>query len=47
LIRATKSSLLSAKKYVDLLDALVEEHNFRISTRVYEIARKAVDKLLP
>ena len=45
LIHATKSSLLTAKKSVELLDELVEEHNFRISTRVYEIARNAFDKV--
>jgi len=45
LIRATKVSLLTAKKSVELLDELVEEHNFRISTRVYEIARNAIDKV--
>ena len=39
--------LLTAKKSVELLDQLVEEHNFRISTRVYEIARNAVDKVHP
>ena len=47
LIRATKSSLLTTKKSVELLDELVEEHNFRISTRVYEIARNALDKVHP
>ena len=47
LIRATKASLLTAKKSVELLDELVEEHNFRISTRVYEIARNAVDQVHP
>ena len=45
LIRATEVSLLTAKKSVELLDELVEEHNFRISTRVYEIARSAIDKV--
>ncbi len=35
----------SAKKSVELLDELVEEHNFRISTRVYEIARGVTDKV--
>ncbi len=39
--------LLTAKKSVELLDQLVEEHNFRISTRVYEITRNAVDKVHP
>jgi len=47
LIRATKASLLSIKKYVELLDELVEQHNFRISTRVYEMARNAVDQIHP
>jgi len=47
LIRATKASLLTPKKYVKLLDELVEEHNFRISTRVYEIARNALDQIHP
>ena len=47
LIRATKSSPLNAKKSVKLLDELVEEHNFRISIRVYEIARNALDKVHP
>ena len=42
LIRATKASLLTAKKSVELMDELVEEHNFRISTRVFEIARNAL-----
>jgi len=44
LIRATKASLLTTKKALELLTELVEEHNFRISTRVYEIARNAVDQ---
>jgi len=47
LIRATKASLLSPKKYVKLLEELVDEHNFRISIRAYEIARNAVDKVHP
>jgi predicted nucleic acid-binding protein len=42
LIRAKKKSLLSTSNTEDLLDQLVEEHNFRISTRVYEAARKAI-----
>ena len=45
MIRATKASLLTTKKALELLTELVEEHNFRISTRVYEIARNAVDKV--
>jgi predicted nucleic acid-binding protein len=47
LIHATKSSLLTAKKSVELLDELVEEHKFRISTRVYKLARNAFDKVHP
>ncbi len=42
LLQATKKSILSAETAVDLLNRLVEEHNFRISTRVYEAARKAI-----
>lgn len=42
LIRATKISLLSEKKSAKLLDELVRQHNFRISTSVYEIARNAI-----
>jgi predicted nucleic acid-binding protein len=45
LIRATKASLLTVKKSVELLDELVEEHNFRISIRVYEIARNALEQV--
>ena len=47
LIRATKAFLLTTKESVGLLGELVEEHNFRISTRVYEIARNAVDQIHP
>ena len=42
LLQATKKSILSAGNAVDLLNRLVEEHNFRISIRVYEAARKAI-----
>lgn len=42
LLRATKSSLLTAKETEILLSELVEEHHFRISTSVYEAARKAL-----
>ena len=45
LIRATKSSLLTAENSVELLDELVDAHNFRISTRVYEMVRKAFDQV--
>jgi len=41
LIRATKESLFPAENAADMLDHLVEEQNFRISTRVYEATRKA------
>jgi predicted nucleic acid-binding protein len=42
LIRATKTFCLVPKKAIDLMDELVEEHNFRISIGVYEAARKAI-----
>jgi predicted nucleic acid-binding protein len=42
LIRAAKFSLLTQKKSVEMLDELVKDHNFRISTRVYEVARDAI-----
>ncbi len=42
LLHAKKKKLLTAKKALSLLDQLVEEHNFRISTRVYETVRKAI-----
>ncbi|MHC4215663.1 MAG: DUF3368 domain-containing protein [Planctomycetota bacterium] len=45
LIRATKNSILTAKTTENLLTQLVEEHNFRISTRVYDAARKAIAEL--
>jgi predicted nucleic acid-binding protein len=44
LIRAAKSSLLTQKKSMELLDELVKAHNFRISTQVYEIARNTIDR---
>ena len=42
LIRAAKSSLLTQKNSVEMLDELVKDHKFRISTRVYEAARDAI-----
>lgn len=42
LIWATKKQLLSSKKAHHLLNELVEEHNFRISTAVYEVALSAI-----
>jgi len=42
LFHARKRSLLSRKKVLDLFGQLIEEHNFRISTSVYEAARKAI-----
>jgi predicted nucleic acid-binding protein len=42
LFHTEKKKLLTAKKALSLLDQLVEEHNFRISTRVYETVRKAI-----
>jgi predicted nucleic acid-binding protein len=41
LLLATKASQLTPKSSITLLDDLVEEHNFRVSTKVYEAARKA------
>jgi predicted nucleic acid-binding protein len=45
LLRATKSSILTAKTTEILIQQLVEEHNFRISTSVYDAARKALSTL--
>lgn len=45
LIRGAKSSLISQKQTFKLLVELVKDHNFRISTRVYEIARNTIDKV--
>ncbi|UCD79522.1 MAG: DUF3368 domain-containing protein [Desulfobacterales bacterium] len=45
LIHAANSSLLTTKKAAELLDALVREHGFRISTSVYEFAHKAIEKI--
>ncbi|CAB1055527.1 hypothetical protein D1BOALGB6SA_260 [Olavius sp. associated proteobacterium Delta 1] len=42
LIRAAKSSLLTPKESVALLDELVKDHKFRISTRVYGAAHRAI-----
>jgi predicted nucleic acid-binding protein len=42
LLRATKNTILTAKNTEILIEQLVEEHNFRISTHVYDAARKAV-----
>lgn len=47
LLHATNAFLLTPMKCVMLLDELVKDHNFRISTRVYEIAREAIDKINP
>ena len=44
LLHAANSSLISPKKAVALLNELVKDHNFRISTQVYEIARNTIDK---
>jgi predicted nucleic acid-binding protein len=43
LLHAKKKKLLTAKKALSVLDQLVEEHNFRISIRVYETVRKAIE----
>jgi predicted nucleic acid-binding protein len=45
LLRATRSSILKAKNTEILIEQLVEEHNFRISTSVYDAARKAISAL--
>lgn len=42
LIWATQKQLLSSKKAHNLLNDLVEEHSFRISTAVYEVALSAI-----
>jgi predicted nucleic acid-binding protein len=42
LLRATRGSILKAKNTEILIEQLVEEHNFRISTSVYDAARKAI-----
>jgi len=42
LIRSAKSSPLTQKKSVTMLDELVKDHNFRISTCVYESARTTI-----
>jgi len=42
LLRAARNSVLTAKNTGILIEQLVEEHNFRISTRVYDAARKAI-----
>ena len=41
LLRATKASILSPTMAIELLEELVYEHSFRISTIVFESARKA------
>ncbi|MCK5203055.1 MAG: DUF3368 domain-containing protein [Desulfobacterales bacterium] len=42
LLRATKNSILTVENTEILIEQLVEEHNFRISTSVYDAARKAI-----
>lgn len=42
LIWATQKQLVSSKKAHHLLNELVEEHSFRISTAVYEVALSAI-----
>jgi predicted nucleic acid-binding protein len=42
LIHAAKTRLATQDKSAELLDELVEQHNFRISTRVYEMTRHAI-----
>ncbi|MCP4628568.1 MAG: hypothetical protein GY850_34420 [bacterium] len=42
MIQAAKTKLVTQEKSAELLDELVKEHNFRISTRVYEFARYTI-----
>ncbi|MFC1857474.1 DUF3368 domain-containing protein [Thermodesulfobacteriota bacterium] len=42
LIQARKSNQLNPQDAAELLDELVRDHNFRISTRVYAAARSAI-----
>ena len=42
LLRAAQNSILTEKNTEILIEQLVEEHNFRISTSVYDAARKAI-----
>lgn len=44
LLRATTSSLLEAEATKTLIQQLVENHNFRISTTVYNAALKALSE---
>ena len=43
-LRATKNSLLNAEATKILIQQLVEDHNFRISTTVYDAALKALSE---
>ncbi len=45
LLRATRSSILTAENTEILIGQLVKEHNFRNSTSVYDAARKAITAL--
>ena len=45
LLRATKNSILTVENTEILIEQLVKEHNFRISTSVYDAARKAIHTL--
>ena len=44
LLRANKNSLLKAEETKRLIQQLVEDHNFRISTTVYDAALKALSE---
>ena len=46
LLRATKNSLLNAEATKILIQQLVEDHNFRISTTVYDAALKAISDFM-
>lgn len=43
LIQATKTALVTPEKSAEPLNELVKEHSFRIGTRVYEAARRALN----
>ncbi|MBT8367131.1 MAG: DUF3368 domain-containing protein [Deltaproteobacteria bacterium] len=47
LIQAAKTALVTPEKSAEHLEDLVKEHNFRISTRVYEMARHAIYNTIP
>ena len=46
LLRASKNSLLEVEATKRLIQQLVEDHNFRISTTVYDAALRALPNLI-